>query len=64
VGCIREPEAKDLQMSSKIPEFQSTFNKRSQDGFSAIQEIILHKRVTSKKKCSKKYKNRKARGVL
>jgi len=46
VGCVPEPEAKDLQMSSKLPEFQNTFNKRSQDGFSAIQAIILHKRVT------------------
>jgi hypothetical protein len=64
VSCIHEPEAKDLQMGSKIPEFQNIFNKRSQDGFCAIQAIIFHKRVASKKKCAKKYKNRKARGVL
>lgn len=56
VSCIHEPEAKHLQMGSKIREFQSTFNERSQDGFSAIQAIILHERVASKKKCAKKYK--------
>lgn len=51
-------------MGSKIPKFQNTFNKRSQDGFCAIQAIILRKRVASKKKCAKKYKNRKATGIL
>ena len=50
-------------MGSKILEFQNTFNKR-QDGFCAIQAVILHKRVASKKECAKKYKNRKVRGVL
>jgi hypothetical protein len=50
--------------SSKIPEFQNIFNKRSQDRFCAIQAIIFHKRVASKEKCVKKYKNMKARGVL
>jgi len=64
VSCIHEPEAKYLQMGSKIPKFQNTFNKRSQDGFCAIQAIILRKRVASKKKCAKKYKNRKATGIL
>jgi hypothetical protein len=43
-------------MGSKIPEFQNTFSKRSQDGFCAIQANILYKRVASKKNVLKSTK--------